>query len=428
MDTPTTFGGAYRQRIVDGELDELMAQLPAIVLDGPKGVGKTTTALQRSTSVRRLSRASERSIVEADPFVIVLDDPAVLLDEWQLVPGIWDAVRDIVDEDLSPGHFILTGSAPMRNTHSGAARMTNVRVRPLTLPERGISKPTISLAALISGQGAKLSGRSAVTLENYVDEIIAGGFPGIRHLAGRAHSAQLNSYLERIVDRDLPEAGFTVRQPAAVRAWMTAYAAATATTTSWEKIRDAATAGYESKPAKETSANYTELLTSLRILDPIAAWIPSFNHLRRIGSAPKHHLTDPALAVRLLKRTKEHLLTGNDGPINIARDGTLLGALFESLVAMSLRVFAQACGAEVFHLREHGGTHEVDFIIENGDGIIGVEVKLASSVDDRDARHLTWLKEQVGDRLLDKIIITTGPEAFRRADGTAVVPLALLGP
>jgi predicted AAA+ superfamily ATPase len=209
---------------------------------------------------------------------------------------------------------------------------------------------------------------------------------------------------------------------------MTAYAAATATTTSWEKIRDAATAGYESKPAKETSANYTELLTSLRILDPIAAWIPSFNHLRRIGSAPKHHLTDPALAVRLLKRTKEHLLTGNDGPINIARDGTLLGALFESLVAMSLRVFAQACGAEVFHLREHGGTHEVDFIIENGDGIIGVEVKLASSVDDRDARHLTWLKEQVGDRLLDKIIITTGPEAFRRADGTAVVPLALLGP
>lgn len=428
MDAPTTFGGEYRRRIVDDELDELMAQLPAVVLDGPKGVGKTTTALQRSASVRRLNRASERSIVGADPFVIANDAPPALLDEWQLVPGTWDAVRELIDEDLSPGHFILTGSAPMRNTHSGAGRMTNLRVRPLTLPERGISKPMISLTALLSGQSAKLSGRSAVSLENYVDEIIAGGFPGLRHLTGRAHSAQLNSYLERIVDRDLSEAGFTVRQPAAVRAWMTAYAAATATTASWEKIRDAATAGYESKPAKETSANYAELLTSLRILDPIDAWIPSNNHLRRVGSAPKHHLADPALAVRLLKRTKEHLLTGNDGPIKIARDGTLLGALFESFVALSLRTFAQASGAEVFHLREHGGAHEVDFIIENGDGIIGVEAKLASSIDDKDVRHLTWLEEQVGDRLLGKIIVTTGPEAYRRADGTAVVPLALLGP
>ncbi|MFZ0768199.1 MAG: DUF4143 domain-containing protein, partial [Acidimicrobiales bacterium] len=345
-----------------------------------------------------------------------------------LVPGTWDAVRDLIDEDLSPGHFILTGSAPMSNTHSGAGRMTNVRVRPLTLPERGISKPTVSLSNFLSGQNAKLSGRSDVSLENYVDEIIAGGFPGLRHLTGRAHSAQLNSYLERIVDRDLSEAGFTVRQPAALRAWMTAYAAATATTASWEKIRDAATAGYESKPAKETSAHYAELLTSLRILDPLDAWIPSFNHLRRVGSTPKHHLTDPALAVRLLKRTREHLLTGNDGSVRISKDGNLLGALFESLVALSLRTFAQASGAEIFHFREHGGAHEIDFIIESGDGIIGVEVKLAAAVDDKDVRHLAWLNEQIGDQLLEKIFVTTGPEAYRRTDGTAVVPLALLGP
>lgn len=267
-----------------------------------------------------------------------------------------------------------------------------------------------------------------MALENYVDEIIAGGLPGLRHLTGRAHSAQLNSYIERIVDRELPEAGFTVRRPAAVRAWLSAYAAATATTASWEKVRDGATAGHEAKPAKETAANYLELLTSLRILDPVEAWVPSNNHLRRIGSAPKHHLSDPAIAVRLLKRTKEHLLKGDTGPVRFARDGTLLGALFESLVAMSLRTFAQASSAEVFHLREHGGAHEVDFIIENGDGVIGVETKLAANVSDRDVRHLMWFEETVGDRLLDKLIITTGPEAYRRLDGVAVIPLALLGP
>ncbi len=246
-------------------------------------------------------------------------------------------------------------------------------------------------------------------------------------MSGRAHRAQLNSYVERIVDRDLPEVGFTVRQPGAVRAWLTAYAAATSTTASWEKIRNAATAGYGSKPAKETSSNYAELLTSLRILDPLEAWVPTNNHLHRVGVAPKHHLADPALAVRLLKRTKEHLLQGSDGPVQIPRDGTLLGALFESLVALSLRTFAQSSGAEIFHLREHGGAHEVDFIIESGDGIIGMEAKLAAVVDDWDVRHLIWLKEQLGDRLIDMVVVTTGPEAYRRSDGVAVVPLALLG-
>ena len=428
MESLTTFGGEYRRRIVDHELDELMTQLPALVLDGPKGVGKTTTALQRSVSVRRLSRAAERTTLEADPLIIANDIPPLLIDEWQLVPEVWDAVREIVDENLSPGHFILTGSAPIRNTHSGAARMTNVRVRPLTLPERGVGRPTVSLANLLSAETAKPTGRSTVSLEDYVEEIIAGGLPGLRHLSGRAHSAQLNSYIERIVDRDLPDAGFTVRQPAAVRAWLTAYAAATSTTTSWEKIRSVATAGYETKPAKETSANYFELLTSLRILDPLEAWLPSHNHLHRIGSASKHHLADPAIAVRLLKRTKNHLLNGNEGPFKVARDGTLLGALFESMVALSLRTFVQNSGAEVFHLREHGGAHEVDFIIEHGNGIIGVEAKLAAVVDEKDVRHLIWLKEQIGIRLVDRIVVTTGPEAYRRADGIAVVPLALLGP
>ncbi len=423
----TTFGGDYRRRIVDDELDELLPQLAAIVLDGPKGVGKTTTAIQRCKTVRRLSRRSERTIIEADPTVIADDEPPLLIDEWQLAPEVWNTVRDLVDQELVPGRFILTGSAPIKGTHSGAARMTNIRVRPLTLPERGICRPTVSLRTILAGQSPKLIGRSSLTLTDYVDEIISGGFPGMRHLVGRAHTAQMNGYLERIVDHDLAETGFTVRRPAAVRAWMAAYAAATGSTASWEKIRDAATAGYDTKPAKETTAGYVELLTALRIIDPIEAWIPSSNHFSRLGSAPKHHLADPALAVRLLKRTKDHLLKGSEGPIRIPGDGILLGGLFESLAALSVRTFAQAAGAEVFHLREHGGAHEVDFIVENQTGVLGIEVKLAGAVDDKDVRHLAWLRERIGNRLVDSMIITTGPQAYRRPDGVAVVPLALLG-
>lgn len=418
----------YERRILDDELDELFTQLSAILLDGPKAVGKTTTALQRAQTIRRMDRATERAILEADPRVIAQDAAPVLIDEWQRVPEVWNTVRDLVDEDNTAGRFILTGSAPMSSTHSGAARIASIRLRPLTLDERGRGEKTVSFQSLLNEDKPPISGRSNLTLADYVDEIMAGGFPGLRHLNGRALIKQLDSYLDRIVTHDMPEAGFRVNRPAAVRAWMAAYAAATATTASWETLRDAASAGYDAKPSKESVANYTDLLMQLRILDPIEAWIPSANHFSRLGSAPKHHLADPALAVRLLKRTRHHLLRGEDGPLVIARDGTLLGALFESLVALSVRSFAQAAGAETFHLRERGGRHEVDFIVEHEGRVIALEVKLKGDIESKDVRHLLWLREQLGDRLVESAVITTGPEAYRRSDGIAVIPLGSLGP
>lgn len=258
---------------------------------------------------------------------------------------------------------------------------------------------------------------------------MAGGFPGLRHLSGRPLHTQLDGYLDRIVDHDMPEAGFTVRRPAAVRAWLRAYAAATATTTTWEKIRDTAGADSTSTPARDTTIAYTELLTNLRILDPLEAWRPGTGHFKRLGEAPKHHLADPALAVRLLGRTRDHLLTGRDGAAEaIPRDGTLLGSLFESLASLSVRTFAQATGGRAYHLREKDGRHEVDFIVERGAGILGLEVKLSGTVGDKDVRHLLWLRDEVGEDLCDLVVLTTGPEAYRRPDGVAVVPLALLGP
>jgi predicted AAA+ superfamily ATPase len=152
-------------------------------------------------------------------------------------------------------------------------------------------------------------------------------------------------------------------------------------------------------------------------------------HLRRLGSAPRHHLADPALAARLLGVEAGALLDpGTRGPLT-PRDGTLLGQLFESLVTLDVRVYAQAAEARVGHLRTHGGEHEIDLIVERGDHrVLAMEVKLAHTVRDDDVRHLRWLRDQLGVDLLDAIVVTTGGDAYRRPDGIGVVPAALLGP
>jgi uncharacterized protein len=421
------FQGGYVRRVIDDELDVAFADLAAVLLDGPKGVGKTATAEQRCVTVRRLDRVAERRVVSADPSVIGLDPPPVLIDEWHRIPEVWDAVRRLVDDDATPAHFLLTGSAPTTATHSGAGRIATIRMRPLCLEERGTAEPTVSFQTLISGERPRVNGRCKLGLADYVDEIMAGGFPGLRHLTGASLARQIDGYLQRIVDHDLAEVGRNVRQPATVLAWLRAYAAATSTTASWESIRGAATGGTVDKPAKTTTLMYTELLKALRILDPIETWVPSQNHFSRLASAPKHHLADPALAVRLLRRTRQHLLTGNEDQIPVISDGALLGNLFESLVALSVRTYAQRCNVEVSHLRIDNGRHEVDFILDTGDGILALEVKLAADIDDHDIRHLRWLKQELGDQLLDAAVITTGPEAYRRPDGIAIIPLGLLG-
>jgi predicted AAA+ superfamily ATPase len=220
-----------------------------------------------------------------------------------------------------------------------------------------------------------------------------------------------------------------VRNPEALRRWMTAYAAATATTTSFEKIRDASTSGQRETPARSTVQPYRDVLRRLFVLDEVPGWKPSRNHLAELALPPKHHLADPALAARLLGATVEGLLKGQAPGPAIPRDGTLLGALFESLVTLSARVYAQAAEARVAHLRTHRGQHEVDLIVERDDGrVVALEVKLGARPDDSSVKHLRWLARQIGDDLLDAVVVTTGRDAYRRSDGVAVVPAALLGP
>jgi hypothetical protein len=422
----------YQRRIVDDELDELAPSLAALALEGAKGVGKTATASQRAATLHQLDDPAQRSVAAADPGRLVDGDPPILIDEWQLVPESWDLVRRAVDAGAPPGRFLLTGSASPTNLpkHSGAGRIVTVRMRPLALTERGLEgAPTVSVRTLLEGRRPTIAGKTQVRLERYVDEIVGSGFPGLRALSGRSLRAQLDSYLARIAERDFDEMGHKVRNPAALRRWMTAYAAASSTTASYETIRDAATGGQGEKPAKSTTLPYRDVLERLWILDPVAAWLPTRNRISRLAAPPKHQLADPALAARLLGLDSRALLDAAPAGPPVPREETLLAALFESLVTLDVRVYAQAAEADVKHLRTHGGEHEVDLIVERADGrVLAIEVKLARTIGDRDLRHLGWLERQIGDDLLDSLVVTTGEEAYRRQDGIAVVPAALLGP
>lgn len=421
----------YLRRILDDELDDLFGQVPAIAIDGPKAVGKTTTAEQRAHGVLRLDARGNRTAVDADPELIRERARPLLIDEWQKVPEVWDVVRRVADENPTGGQFLLVGSAaptPGVTAHSGAGRIGRLRMRPMTLSERGVARPTVSLRTLLAGGRPRIEGECDLRLADYAEEILASGFPGLRGLSPRALRFQLDSYLRNAVDRDVPEQGLAVRKPEAMLAWLRAYAAASASTASYSGVLDAATPGQADKPARSTSIAYRDVLTQLWLLDPVPAWVPSGNPLARLGQAPKHHLADPALAARLLGLSLAGLIDGEGQPLG-PQAGTMLGHLFESLATLCVRVPAQAAEATVGHLRTRNGDHEIDLVLARDDGgVLAIEVKLNATVDDRDTSHLRWLAGHLGDTLVDSVIITTGRHAYRRPDGIAVVPLGLLAP
>ena len=422
----------YLHRVLDDQIDQLLADLPAIAIDGPKAVGKTATASRRAVTVVALDDPTEMTLIRADGGRLARLPGPVLVDEWQLHPPVWDQVRRAVDAGAAAGSFLLTGSATPTNapTHTGAGRIVRVRMRPLSLAERGLVTPTVSLAELLTGSRPDVGGDSPVDLADYADEIVTSGLPGLRALPARSRPAGFDGYLDAVVEHDFAELGHVVRRPGSLRAWLRAFAAATSTNAAYNVILDAATVGQPDKPAKTTTIAYRETLERMWLLDELPAWTGTRSALSSLGQSPKHHLADPALAARLLGVGAGALLDQpNPDRAPIPRNGTLLGALFEGLVTLCVRVYAEAAGARVSHLRTQRGDHEVDLIVTRDDArMVALEVKLVPVADDTDVRHLRWLRERVGDDLLDAVVVTTGPVAYRRDDGIAVVPAALLGP
>lgn len=413
----------YARRTVDGELDDLLSIAPAVAIDGAKGVGKTATAIRRASRTWLLDDPAQRSLLGADPAFVTAGPGTLLIDEWQRLPQVWDSVRRRVDDGAPPGRFILTGSATPRagvDTHSGAGRIVSVRMRPMAFHERHAAADAVSLRAVLGGVGERLDAATDTTIADYFAAIESSGFPGIAGQPERLRRGLLDAYIDRVIDRELPDHGVAVRRPETLRRWLAAYASASSTTTALTRLAAAAAGRGGDQPAKTTTMAYRDHLTQLWLLDPVPGWSPSRNPMSRLQQAPKHQLADPALAARLLHLSAAALAS--------ARGAHMAGRFFESLVTLSVRVAAQAAEASVGHLRTGNGDHEVDLIVEGVDGgVVGIEVKMGVDVDDADVRHLRWLREQLRDDVVDLLVVTAGRYAYRRADGIGVVPLALLG-
>lgn len=422
----------YQRRVIDDVLDSYFPDMAAIALRGAKGVGKTATAAQRAQTAYGLQNVEQRQVLEGQPELIRSGPFPVLIDEWQLHPPIWDVVKTAVDDDPTGGRFLLAGSAdvpPGTRIHSGAGRIDSFIMRPMSLVERGVATPTVSLGKLLSGEEQQVTGESECGLRGYVEEIFASGFPGIRTLPERVRSRRLDSYQQLIVEKDVPENGARVRNPAGLLAWLRAYGAGSSTTASYEKIMETATPGQADKPGRKGAENYKEVLSRLFILEPLPAWMPSLGSFRELTQGPKHHLVDPALAAHMEGVDPAGLLKGESSVLT-PEGSSWLGMLFESLVVQSVRTYAELSDAKVRHLRTARGRQEIDIIVEDRwRRVVAIEVKLAAAPRDEDVKHLNWLEGKIGtNRHLERVLITTGHHAYRRKDGVAVVPFALLGP
>jgi predicted AAA+ superfamily ATPase len=406
----------YVPRIVDEELVEAIREHPALLLVGPRGAGKTTTARRHASSIVRLDSPAEAAafVADADSALASFDEP-VLLDEWQAVPEVLAAVKRAVDEDRRPGRFVLTGSVRAdleSETWPGTGRL--VRLPMHTLNQRELVGKTSGrnpIDVIAAGEALSLGvAGSAPTLADYVDLTLRGGYPEAAiELGGRGRQRWLASYLEQLITRDA--VGLSGRDPARLARFFEVLALNSAGIVNNATIYDAANVD------KKTADAYERLLSDLFVLDAVPAWFT--NRLARLVKTPKRYITDPSLVGAALRIDLEGVL----------RDGDLLGRLLDTFVAAQLRpeLAASAGRPRLFHVREKNGRHEVDLLAEFGVGrVVAIEVKATAAPNRGDAAHLEWMRDRLGERFLAGVVFHTGPSAFALTDRIAALPIAAL--
>jgi uncharacterized protein len=414
----------YQARIADEELVERLSATGAVVVEGPKACGKTATARQIAASEVLLDvDANARETAALDPGLILDGAAPRLIDEWQLEPSIWNHVRRAVDDRAKPGQFILTGSAVPADDiarHTGAGRITRLRMRPMTLFEASQSSGEISLAGLLGGETAR-SRDTGLTVPGLVEEIAGGGWPGFRALPLARRLRAVRDYLDEIRRVDVNSLDGIRRDPERVGRLLGSIARNVATPAAATTL--AADAGGADGPLKDdTVREYLDVLTRLMIVEDQPTWAPHLRSKSVLRSAPKRHFVDPSLAVAALRATPDGLL----------RDLNLLGLLFESLVVRDLRVYSQANDARVLQYRDSKGV-EVDAIVETADGRwCAFEVKLAPTHVDEGAASLARFAKRIdtaksGEPSVLGVIVSTG-YGYVRDDGVAVIPIGALRP
>lgn len=417
----------YRPRVVDAELKTRLGAAGGVLIEGPKGCGKTETARQVAASEVLLDiDAAAREAAAVAPELVLEGETPRLVDEWQLEPQVWNHVRREIDARQLPGQFILTGSAVPADEitrHTGALRITRLRMRPMSLFELGRSTGAISLAALLDGKPATAADpRLSVT--DLVKEIAVGGWPGLRGLEVELALTAVRGYLDEVRRVDIGRVDTeTRRDPDKVLQLLRSVARNVATETPATTLaRDAG--GSDGALDDDTVRAYLAALERLMVLEDQPAWAPHMRSKYALRRAPKRHFVDPSLAVAAVRATPERLLT----------DLNYVGHLFESLVVRDLRVYAQAIdgAAEVRHYRDSNG-NEADVIIDLPDGRWGAfEVKLGVGRVDEGVAALMRFRKQIdtqksGEPAALGVIVGSG-YGYQRPDGISVIPIAALRP
>lgn len=416
----------YRERIIDDIVKSKLASFGAVCIEGPKWCGKTWTALNHSDSVVYIgdpqNNFQNRLLAEVDPSIVLAGLHPRLIDEWQEVPSLWDAVRFEVDKSRDKGHYILTGSSTPKSfgiLHSGTGRIDRIMMRPMSLYESGDSDGSVSLKMLFNNT-LKTTKIETMTLSKLAYLATRGGWPGALGMNEKQASDIARSYLKSILANDVTKIDGVKRDSKKVKALIKSLARNVATSVSNATLI---------KDIKEfdgdvidpnTIASYLDILTRLFIIDNQQAYDMNYRSSTRVAKSPKRHFIDPSLAVAALEMSPSMLL----------KDLNFFGFIFESLVIRDLKIYAEANRGSVYHFRHHDTGDEIDAVIEFDDGTWGAfEIKLGHNQVDKAAENLLKIKMNL-DQLNNKqsptvlcVICGLGEYAYKRPDGVFVIPI-----
>lgn len=412
----------YQPRFADALLAARLQSAGAVLVEGTKGCGKTETAKRLSESVVHFDADEQVRIrMEIDPKSVLVGAVPRLLDEWQGYPKIWNYVRREVDERKEKGQFILTGSATPDDSirrHSGAGRFSVMKMRPMSLFERGWSTGEVSLSALLAGE-IPSSEEVSFDLGELAEKMTLGGWPGLIGVSASEGLRFVSDYVALIAEVDLSRTSDRRHDPRKVMRLIQSLARNISTEATLISLaRDAG--GNDKELNDETVANYLGALERLMTVESLPAWNTHIRSADMLRKAPKRHFADPSLAIGALELTVDRIVS----------DLNYYGLLFESLAIRDLRIYADTLGGKVFHYRDSRGL-EVDAVIECPDGTWGAfEVKLGNGAADHAAENLRKIADKIDT---DKVkrpsaltVITGNGFAYRRPDGVNVVPLSVL--
>jgi len=419
----------YRKRIADQLLARKLASKGAVLIEGPKWCGKTTTAEQAAKSILYMSdpENEKQNLLMADisPKALLEGTAPRLIDEWQIAPKLWDAVRFEVDHRDGPGQFILTGSAVPASTenihHTGTGRFSWLMMRPMSLYESGESSGEISLKSLFETP-AEITAKNNLSLNEIAFLICRGGWPGAYSLKDSAALDQAFDYFDAVVKSDISRVDGVKRNPDRVRRLMCSYARNQGTPASLSTIHKDIAANDADSLQEDTVFSYINALKKIFVVEDMSAWNPNLRSKTAIRTSDTRYYVDPSIGTAALGL----------GPGDLMSDLKTFGLFFETLCVRDLRVFADALDGKIYHYRDKSG-QECDAVIHLRNGSYGlIEIKLGG--DDLIEEGASALKSFQNKIDTDKmkapaflmVLIATGQYAYRRKDGVYVVPIGCL--